>query len=233
MRLGIMQPYLFPYLGYFQLIRSVDTYVFYDDVNYIKRGWVNRNRILLHGEPHFLTVPCVKPSQNKLICDTQVNYELDWRSGVSKTLEHAYSKSPNYEVVMEVLNRVLAEPYDSISAFNIAGIIAISEYLGMKKTWKISSEQAYGNTELKKADRLIDICQKEGVADYVNAIGGTAIYEKDYFQERGVTLRFLDPVLKPYSQNAPTFVAGLSIIDLLMVMSPEEVLDFMDDYSFF
>lgn len=231
MKVAIMQPYVFPYLGYFQLIHSVDTFIFYDDVNFIKRGWVNRNRILVNGNEYLFTVPCIKPSQNRWINETLVDYQNPELKKASTTFHQSYKKAPNYEVIAPLFDSFFSPQLADIASLAIHSVISVCEYLDIKKDFKVSSEQNYANNSLERADRLIDITKKEGSHQYVNAIGGMEIYNKEYFQSKGVSLQFLKPKLKTYKQATSTFVAGLSIVDLLMYLPKDEVMSHISDYD--
>ncbi len=217
-----MQPYFFPYLGYFQLIAACDLFVFYDDVNFIKRGWINRNRIGLNNSEFLLTVPCVKPSQNKLIKDTEVNFSSELLEKNLQTFRQAYLKSPNYEVVLSIYSDCFKNVESSISSIAIKSIKLVADYLEINTKFVNSSEQNYDNDNLKKADRLIDICHIEGYKDYLNAKGGMDIYDKEYFKERQINLNFLDPILTEYHRAKQDYIPGLSILDILAYLSKEE-----------
>lgn len=225
MNIAIMQPYIFPYIGYFQLVHASDTFVFYDDVNYINKGWINRNNILLNGKAQLFTLPCKELSQNKLIKDI---YLLDDPAPVQKilaTMQMAYKKAPFFKEVYPVIEHTLtAAPAASLGNVTVSSVKNVWNYLGLTKNFKTSSE-SYTNQELKKADRLIDICHIEGITDYVNAQGGKAIYTKEYFKERGVNLSFLIAENYSYLQFKEPFTPYLSIIDILMFNSKEEIIN--------
>jgi hypothetical protein len=249
MTIAIMQPYVFPYIGYFQLIFASDVFVFYDDVNYINRGWINRNRILLNGKEHMITVPCRDASQNRLIMDIEVMLDAKTLQKLLTTIQTAYKKAPFFSDVYPVLEQSLmtgtlpyvhpaptsafpmftmdiAEPAaaPSIADVAIRSVVNICDYLGLKRTFKRSSAH-YNNRELKKADRLIDICHLEGIDHYVNASGGKAIYDKEYYAAKNIKLDFLNPIGVEYVQFNNTFVPWLSMIDILMFNSREEVVN--------
>jgi len=245
-----MQPYVFPYIGYFQLIYATDIFVFYDDVNFITRGWINRNRILVNGTDQLFTIPCKEASQNKLIKDVDVNDDPKSIQKLLATIQMAYAKAPYFNEVYPVIeNTLMAEneisvSYDnatsafpsltypvqrlqrdtSISRLAINSIINICDYLGLNKVFKISSEQ-YDNRELKKADRLIDICHIEKTSHYINPSGGKEIYTKEYFKASGIDIDFLVPQRVEYAQFKNAFVPWLSIIDVLMFNSKREIND--------
>ena len=230
MTIAIMQPYIFPYIGYFQLIYASDVFVFYDDVNFINRGWINRNRILLNGTDHMITVPCKDASQNKLIKDIEVLNDPKAVNKLLTTIKTTYCKAPFFVSVFPIIEEVLSTAMHPLLAdvpTNIAGMAAhsvlkICDYLGINRTFRYSSLE-YNNRELKKADRLIDICHVEGIKHYINASGGKAIYTKEYYAEKGVELDFLNSQKYEYTQQNNAFVPWLSIIDVLMYNSIDDI----------
>lgn len=220
--IAVMQPYIFPYIGYFQLIKAVDEFVLYDDVNFIKRGWINRNRILIDDKEKLITFPCLKASQNKLINEVEINVKDKAYDNILSTLQLAYSKAPYYNTIYPLVESILR--YDNTNIAQLAGhsIIEISKYLDLETTYYYSSTLAPETRGLDKADRLIAITEKLKGSTYINAIGGQEIYEKHYFKTRNIDLYFLEPCIEPYQQFNDNFIAGLSIIDILMFNSKEE-----------
>jgi hypothetical protein len=232
MKLAIMQPYFFPYIGYFQMIKIVDIFVFYDDVNFIKKGWVNRNRILVNKKEFTFSVPLNKISQNVTIGETYINFEAfdNWKEKIEQTLLYNYKKSPYFLEVNELINNIFNKKYITISDLAIESIMAISEYLGFETTFLTSSER-YDNRDLERQERLIDICNKENATDYINALGGNKLYDKKSFKEKGIELSFIKALPIEYKQFDNDFVPWLSIIDVLMFNSIEEVNEMLDKYE--
>ena len=223
MKIGIMQPYFFPFLGYFQLVSAVDTFIFYDDVNFIKQGWINRNRLLVNGMDWLFTIPCTNVSSNKFIFEINVNWENRGISKFLKTIEQNYKKAPYFDSVLQLIKDVLEPQHKKISQLAEDSIKKVSYYLNLSTFFKTSSNADYRNRSMKKADRLIDICNKENVTTYINPHGGKILYDKLFFENKGIKLYFLNPKPIIYKQfNAP-FVPGLSIIDTLMFNSPERI----------
>lgn len=223
MSIAIMQPYVFPYIGYFQLIHASDMFVFYDDVNYINRGWINRNRILVNGKDHVITIPCKEASQNKLIKDIDVADDPKAMAKLAGTIQMAYKKAPYFEEVYPVIEQILQRGAGkTIAAMAIDSVTTVCDYIGIKTEFKTSSA-TYDNIALKKADRLIDICHREGIAHYINPSGGREIYTKEYYKAQGINLDFLISDKQDYTQFKNEFVPWLSIIDLLMFNSREDI----------
>jgi hypothetical protein len=211
-----MQPYFFPYLGYFQMVKSVDVFVFFDDVNFISRGWINRNCILLNNQSHYITVPLKKASQNKLINEVEVDFENKQYKNLLITIKQAYNKTPFFSQVYPIIEEIIGSKFHSISELSSKSIVAVSKYLGFQTQFQFSSI-AYSHTKgLNRAERLIAICHLAEADNYINSIGGTDLYSKSFFRERGVHLKFIKPKEIFYKQFAVPFVPWLSIIDVLM-----------------
>ena len=222
MKVGIMQPYFFPYIGYWQLLNAVDKYVIYDDVNYIKNGWINRNNILLNQQKHLITIPLDGASPFLPINQIKMTSNQKDKDKILKTIEMAYKKSPYFSDVFPIILRVVLEPTCTISNALINQFRLVCEYLDIK-TELIVSSQLDKNNELKAQDKVLDICKNLGATEYINAIGGTELYDKDTFQANGIQLNFLKTNDIKYKQFNNEFIAGLSIIDVLMFNSKEDI----------
>lgn len=229
--LAIMQPYLFPYLGYFHLIEATNEIVFYDDVNYTKKGFINRNNILLNGKAHRFSIPIEKASQNKLINESYPKMDDKYLRKFFETLEVAYKKAPFYEEVLEMIEDVFDSGYDTIADMAIFSIVKTYEYLGKDIKYLRSSICSPETQGIEKADRLIRITKKLGYENYINAAGGRDIYTKEQFDKKGIQLSFIQSKWSEYLQYDNEFVSGLSIIDLLMFNSPESVMEHLEEYS--
>ena len=232
MKLGVMQPYIFPYIGYFQLVHCVDRFVMYDDVSYIKQGWINRNKILLNGQEHIFTVPLKNASSFVTIANTELNkplYEI-WRAKFLKTLAQAYTKAPNYNIVSDLVASVLYGPHDTIGRLAAASIVEVSGHVGIK-TQFITTAAGYGNNDLKAQDRVIDICKKEHASTYTNPIGGKELYSKEEFAANGIVLNFVKTHKIIYPQMNNEFVPWLSMIDVLMFNDVATVMSFLNAFD--
>lgn len=210
-----MQPYFFPYLGYFQLMAEVDTFVIYDDVNFINRGWINRNQINLNGVAHLFTVPLKQASQNRLICDIDLADDALWRSKIVKTIRQAYARSPQFERVFPLVEQIAQHSASNLADYLRHSLTRLRDHLGLA-TQIVDTSRHYENADLKARARIIDICRREQANTYVNAIGGLELYRRDDFEQHGMQLQFLKPALPHYAQAGKEFIAGLSIIDVLM-----------------
>ncbi len=231
MKLAVMQPYIFPYIGYFQLIQAVNTFVFYDDVNYIKGGWINRNRILMNGKDFFLTVPCQKASPNRQIKDILFDRNRPEFQNLLKNIYQAYRKAPYFENIYPITEAILNTDAETISELAIQSIIQVSDYLKLNRLFKVSSCDFAETKGMDRTDRLIEICRMQGATQYINAVGGIELYDKTYFKNAGIELSFIktDSTIR-YKQGKNDFVPWLSIIDVLMYNDKEEVKKLLTKY---
>jgi len=231
MRIAVMQPYLFPYIGYFQLLESVDRFVIYDDVTFIKQGWINRNNILLGGKPFMFTVPLVNASSYTLIRDTAVNRSLPWAGKLMRTIEQAYRKAPYYSEVATLIENTLRCNCETIGSMAMHSISAVAEYLGIQ-TQIIPGSSHYANQHLAAQDRVIDICRQENADRYHNPIGGIELYSRSDFSAAGIELLFVQTTLQSYPQLSQSdFVPWLSIIDVMMFNSPAGAMELVSNYK--
>lgn len=229
-----MQPYIFPYIGYFQLINAVDKFIVYDDVNYIKQGWINRNRILVNGIPHTFTVPIENSSSFKTIKSTRihkVNY-ISWKEKQFKTLELSYKHSPHFNDVMPLIVSIFNQEYEFISDFASGSVTGVCTYLKID-TLFVKTSSIYQNNELHGQERVLDICKKENALQYINSSGGENIYSKEAFREQGVELSFIKAKLTEYQQFTNLFLPGLSIIDVLMFNDKSQITKHLGDFELF
>jgi hypothetical protein len=232
MRLAIMQPYIFPYIGYYQLIKAVDKIVMYDDVSFIKQGWINRNRILLNDRDFTFTVPLKDVSSNKLIKDTLIDstkYSA-WTKKLLATISQAYRRAPYFEEVYNLIESIVNSNNINISELAVHSLKVTSNYIGIE-TDIIHSSVIYNNQHLKGKERIIDICKQEKAEVYINAVGGQELYSKEEFKRNGIILKFISskPIL--YKQYGNEFMPWLSIIDLMMFNKVEEVRDLVDSFE--
>lgn len=228
MTLAVMQPYLFPYLGYFQLVHAADTFVFYDDVNFIKNGWVNRNRILMNGAASYLTVQLRDASSFKKINEIRFT---DNRPKLMKTVDQAYRKAPFYAAVRPVIEATMSLDTDNLSELAVHSVQEISSYLELSTRFQVSSEAYASSVGMERSDRILTLCKNNGATRYVNAPGGMELYDKMVFSNVGVELSFLRMQELSYRQFSHVFVPGLSMIDVLMFNDRESVRGMLDMYE--
>lgn len=230
MKIAIMQPYFFPYIGYFQLIAAVDKFVIYDDVNFINRGWINRNNILVGGKPLLITLPLKEASQNKKILEVLVTNDNNSVEKLLKTIAMNYKKAPYFDQVYELIRRIFTISSISVSELNLIQIKTICNYLVMD-TEIIPSSVPYSNHQLKGQERIIDICIQEKADTYINPIGGLELYERSKFEAAGIELFFIKSLPIEYRQFNHSFVPWLSIIDVLMFNDIEKVRGYLQNYE--
>jgi hypothetical protein len=210
-----MQPYFFPYIGYFQLMQEADVFIFHDDVQYIKGGWVNRNRILKGGEPAWLTFPVTKDSHRLSI--NQRFYESSRKTVLhlqNQTLG-AYSRAPAFNNVFPLLEEMFSCGERNVAEFNRVTLEALASLVGIKCLFKVSSRVPKAD-ELRGRDRVIDLCRALGATTYINPIGGLELYKQRDFENYGIDLVFLKARITEYNQFGAPHVPFLSIIDVLM-----------------
>ena len=232
LRLAVMQPYLFPYLGYFQLMAASDRFVAYDDVSYIRQGWVNRNRILVQGQPYLFTLPVRSASSFIPIDQVELHpaqYRA-WRERFLRTLAQAYARAPHAGTVIPWLRELLDEPHERLVDLLTATLRSTMDRLGLRTAF-VPSSRPYANQHLHGQDRILDICRLEGASGYINAIGGMALYDRAVFASRGIELSFLRSRLPAYPQGRHPFVPGLSILDALMHVDVEGLQGMLREYD--
>lgn len=234
MNVVIMQPYFFPYLGYFNLLHSSDLFILLDDVQFIRRGWINRNRIQLVEAPLSFTVPVAKASRDTPINRTLISPDhfAGFADKFAKQLKAAYGTAPFYKDVATLVEKTLGGPHDTVAQLAERSIREVMDYVGLKRNIRLASalEPEASGKHLKGEERLIHIARAVGASHYNNPPGGRELYSSDAFAAAGIALRFVRPHLPPYDRPAP-FIPGLSILDALMYIPPEEITGMMAQYS--
>lgn len=232
MRTAVMQPYIFPYIGYYQLMNAVDTFVILDDVNFITRGWINRNNILLNNKAYLFSIPLDSPSQNKLICETKMKFSLKDRQKFLKTIQMAYKKATYFDEFYPTLEAIILNNDDDMAGFIHNSFLATFNYLGIEKKILISSKLDKEEC-LNAEDRIIEICKCVNTDLYINLSGGRSLYHKRVFQEAGMELTFINTSFEQirYKQYNDEFVESLSFIDILMFNSTADIKNMLDAYT--
>jgi hypothetical protein len=209
-----MQPYLLPYIGYWQLLASVDEFVVYDNIQYTKKGWINRNRFLRGGRDVLFSVPLAKASDYLDVREREIAPAYDPKALLAQ-LAGAYGKAPFYAQTRPLLEDVLASPERNLFAFLHAGLQRTAAHLGIDTTIRVSSTVDVDHG-LTGQDKVLALCAALGATTYVNPIGGVELYARDDFAAHGIELRFLRPLPLEYEQLGDPFVPWLSIVDVLM-----------------
>lgn len=231
MKVAIMQPYFIPYIGYFQLINAVDVFVIYDNIQYTKRGWINRNRYLMNGRPVYITLPIKKDSDflniNQRFLIDDFNNE---KKKILSRIENSYRNAPNFSVGIELMQGILAYSNRNLFDFIYNSLFQILNYLNIE-TKIIISSSIEGNVELKSVERVLNICKILNSDHYINPIGGLGLYNKDIFKRHGIKLNFLKNSNIEYRQFSDTFVPSLSIIDVIMFNPIEKIKIMLDEFE--
>lgn len=232
MKLAVMQPYLFPYIGYFQLINAVDKFVVYDDVNFIKQGWINRNSILVGEKAFLFTVPLENQSSFQKINETLLNQKFysSWAGKFLKTIEQNYKKAPFFNEVFPLLKKFLQAENQSIATAALNSLKLVTQYIGLTTEF-VDSSVKYDNQHLSSQTRILDICTQENASQYINLSGGTALYAKSDFLDKGIELQFIQTEKIVYTQFNANFVPNLSIIDILMFNEVSKIKEFLNQYK--
>lgn len=231
MKVAIVQPYIFPYLGYFQLINAVDAFVLYDDVHFIKKGWIHRNRILNDGKELMFSIPLKKASQNKLINEIELAIDQKWRKSFLLSIEYSYKKAPFFNIVYQLIEKVLNSEVEKISDLATLSISLTIDYLEIDTKLLLSSSEFEKTRGRERANRLIEITKSLGAKTYVNPQNGKELYSKLEFAKHGVELFFIEPKLESYKQGKKPFVSGLSIIDVMMYKSRPFIKEQLKNYQ--
>ncbi|WP_426578381.1 WbqC family protein [Xenorhabdus stockiae] len=227
MILAVMQPYLFPYIGYYQLAYHCDEFIFYDDVNYIKGGYINRNNILTKNGKQLFTIPVNQASSFKKI------NELEFSNNVKKvlvTIQQAYSKAPYFDAAYPIIEKILLSENRNVAKITSNSIIEIFNYLELPFKYEFSSNIDY-DRGLDAKNKLFSFCKLYNAQKYTNTMGGKSLYNKDEFKNKNIELSFIETGNIIYTQfNSDKFESNLSIIDLLMNVDKEKIIKLLGIY---
>ena len=220
-KIAIMQPYFFPYIGYFQLLNAVDEFIIYDNIKYTKRGWINRNRILVNGKDEFISLPLKKDSDylnvnERYLSDT---WEKD-RIKLLNKIKEAYKKAPYFNETYLLIEKCLIYNEQNLFNFILNSIRLIKEFLGINTKITISSDIEIDHN-LKAEEKVMAICSAKGATHYINPIGGVELYNKQIFKSKNLKLNFLKTTPFTYNQFQNEFIPFLSIIDVIMFNKKE------------
>ncbi|MGY4623572.1 WbqC family protein [Bradyrhizobium sp. USDA 4486] len=217
MKLAIMQPYFLPYIGYYQLIAAVDVFVVYDNIKYTKKGWINRNRMLVNGKDVLFSLSLKKDSDALDIRDRELAADFD-RAKLLNQWRGAYRSAPFFKETFPLLEEIVGFQDPNLFRYIFNSLRMTCEHLGLKTAFKISSEIPIDHS-LKFQDKVLALCEAMGARQYINAIGGLELYDPDAFGARGIEFRALRTRPFPYEQFGQAQVPYLSIVDLLMFNS--------------
>ena len=223
-----MQPYFFPYIGYFQLINAVDKFVIYDNIEYTKKGWINRNRILKEGVDLLISLPLKKDSDFLFV--NQRYLADDWSKSKQKlinSIKESYRKAPHFEDTFNLVQEIFNYSNSNLFEFILHSVLQTCKFIGIETEIIVSSTLDYNN-ELKSEEKVIAICKSIEATQYINSIGGVELYNKNNFSDQGIELNFIKSKPIIYNQFKNEFVPWLSIIDVMMFNSKEVVSSFLN-----
>ncbi|MBP1587120.1 MAG: WbqC family protein [Clostridia bacterium] len=229
MKLAIMQPYLFPYIGYWQLINAADVFVILDDVNYIKRGWINRNRILAPGGEQLLTLPVEHASQNSLICDMSFSEDKRGRDRFVNAVKRTYKGFPGSGAVENIIDGCFAFGSSDLTDFIRHQLFEVMAYLGIG-TSVVKASELRPRLHGKAQEGILELCGIFGADTYVNPIGGTELYSREAFAEKGIRLYFLKTDFEAVEARLGA-KGDLSILDVIARADAGTIGEMLKDYE--
>ncbi len=234
MKLAIMQPYFLPYLGYFSLIKHTDEFILFDTVQFIRHGWIERNRILKPSNGwQYIMVPLKKHSRETIIKDIEINNDQQWKEKILAQLQHYKKQAPYFSNVIDILNEIFSKEYATIVDLNLASLKTVCYYLGINTPIQVFSLM---NIDIEPANApdewALNICKALGnVDEYWNPPGGQSFFNKKKYENADINLKFHSAILTDYDQKRNVFEPGLSIIDVMMFNSVEEINKMLDNYE--
>lgn len=223
-----MQPYFLPYIGYFQLIAAVDRFIVYDRIKYTKKGWINRNRMLRDGKDVMFSLPLKAGSDALDVVERELATDFN-RDKLLNQFRGAYARAPQFEPTFALLESIVRHPDNNLFGYIHHSLAAVCKHLGLCTPLQASSTLDFDNG-LKGQDKVLALCKAAGATQYINAIGGTELYQREAFTAQGVDLHFLKSQPYEYQQFGAAFVPWLSIVDVLMFNSVDEVRSRLDGH---
>jgi hypothetical protein len=229
MRVAIMQPYFFPYIGYFQLINAVDKFVVYDNIKFTKKGWINRNRILVNGKDEYITIPLKKDSDYLNICQREwVEVDIDEKKKILRRIYESYKKAPQFSQFFPIVEEVINFDNKNLFSYLHNGLSNICQFLDIKTEFITSSTLPIDHT-LKSQEKVIALCKSLDATHYINPIGGTELYSREVFTQNDIELAFIKTNNIQYPQFNTEYIPWLSIIDVMMFNEKEKVKDYINN----
>lgn len=233
-KVAIMQPYFFPYIGYFSLLKNTDTFILFDTPQYMRHGWIERNRVLKQGEGWvYIKAPLQKHSQLTLISEIYIDNTQEWQKKIFAQLEHYKKIAPYYKDVASVLHEVFEHDYETITDLNEVCLRLVCRYIGFEPVIKTFSKMKLVIDLPQAPDEwALNICKAIGdVDEYWNPPGGQEFFDPKKYEDNNILLKFQKAELVPYDQKRQLFEPGLSIIDVMMFNSPKEICSMLDKYE--
>lgn len=227
MKLAIMQPYFFPYLGYFQLMQKSDTWIVFDNVQFIDKGWINRNRILhpnIGKEWQYITLPLDNRKQFSKISSLRIKDSEEWEKNIFGKLSFYKKKAPYYKETIDFLSYCFTHKQESLSGFLTSCLVKTAQLLDIKTDIYMQSK-----LEIPKKDAshpgqwALNISKELNAEEYINPLSGSYIFRPEEFFKHEIELKFLEPEIVPYKQDGRDFVSSLSLIDIMMWNDIDEI----------
>ncbi len=227
---GIMQPYFLPYMGYWQLLNLCDEFILYDNIQYTKKGWINRNRYFQNGKDVLFSIPLKSDSDFLPIVAREISPSYD-RAKLVRQLKEAYRKAPYFNENFACIEEIILNPGNNLFAYIADSVRKICAYLEIDTEIVISSRIPIDHDILKAQDKVIALCKARGGTDYINPIGGVELYSKDDFDKEGIALSFLRSRALTYDQFGAPCLPHLSVLDVLMFNSREQTISYLKEYD--
>lgn len=222
MKLAIMQPYFFPYIGYFQLIAAVDLFIVYDDIKYTKKGWINRNRMLLNDKHVLFSLPLKNDSDALDVRERELAPDFK-RDKLLNRFNEAYRCAPYYAQTYPLIEEIVQHEDPNLFRFLHNSLVKTCSHLGISTAIRISSEVTAMAHKMRNRDKVLYLCEVVGASEYVNAIGGRELYSKESFSDKGIGLKFIKSKPFEYQQFGGEFLPWLSVIDVMMFNSIDSI----------
>lgn len=235
MKIGINQPYFIPYLGYFGLIKHTDEWIVFDTSQFIDQGWIERNRVL---KPtlgwQYIRVPLKKHSRRCKINELEIKTDINWIENIFSRLLIYKNIAPYYKETLEVMENAFSKKANTITEINCNTTLEVCRYLGIEWNYRVFSEMNLNIDVVRKPDEwALNICKSLGyISEYWNLPGGVSFYHREKFLRNNIEIKFYNQILTPYNQKRIPFEPGLSIIDVMMFNSREEINKMLDNYNF-
>jgi hypothetical protein len=230
-KVAIMQPYFLPYMGYFHLLNSVDEFVIYDNIQYTKKGWINRNRILVNGKDKLISLPLKKGSDYLNVIDRKLsdNWNVE-KVKLLNLIKSSYKKSPQYSIIFPIIEKCIQLSDNNLFNFILNSLTQLNSFLEIDTKVIISSTINIDHT-LKSKDKVIAICKNLNATTYINAIGGQELYNVKDFKNHELDLKFIKSSLLNYKQYKNEFIPWLSILDILFFNEKQDIIKHLNEYT--
>jgi hypothetical protein len=228
--MALMQPYFFPYIGYYQLLAYSDIFYIYDDTHYSKGGWYTRNRVLHNVKTYeYINVSVERPRLNEMLNNVRLKKKHDDLVSILGKLTIYKKRAPYYQRVVEIVRNVFADSSETLVSINVTSLTAVSEYVGIEYFIGYSSTLNY-DRNCSAEDKVIEINREIGSTEYINLPGGRDLYHKTRFESAGINLIFMDLPHFEYETHPFQYIPNLSMVDVLMWNSPEDIRKYINDH---